>query len=176
MRFESLDPCRVIIDLRSAGLLGIVGHDPRLTARAEPFAVTVGEGPVDTAVDVVFRADAIEPSGDIPESDRRQMSDNLRGPEVLDAARFGTVELRGRYVGTLTGGVLSGDLRVRGAARPLRMEVHVALEGEAIVATGEWVGRLTDLGIKPFTALLGALKLKDWIRLRLEARFSRAAQ
>ena len=43
-----------------------------------------------------------------------------------------------------------------------------------ILARGAWEGRLTDLGIKPFKALLGALKLEDWIRLRLEASLVRA--
>jgi hypothetical protein len=42
--------------------------------------------------------------------------------------------------------------------------------GSDLVARGTWEGRLTDLGIKPFRALMGALKLEDWVRLRLEAK------
>jgi hypothetical protein len=43
---------------------------------------------------------------------------------------------------------------------------------ELLLATGAWEGRLTDLGVPPFKALLGAIRLEDWIRLRLEARFT----
>jgi hypothetical protein len=44
------------------------------------------------------------------------------------------------------------------------------------VATGAWEGRLTDLGIRPFKALLGAIKLEDWIAVRLDARFAAPAE
>jgi len=54
------------------------------------------------------------------------------------------------------------------------MDLTVASEGRAFLVTGAWEGRLTDLGVKPFRALLGALRLEDWIRLRVEARLSPA--
>jgi hypothetical protein len=89
---------------------------------------------------------------------------------MLDAARFLLVELRGRYEGTVEGGDLRGELLVRGQPRRLAMAIATTKQWDVIVATGTWEGKLTDLGIKPFKALLGALKLEDWIRLRLEAR------
>jgi hypothetical protein len=67
--------------------------------------------------------------------------------------------------------MLSGDLQVRGVPRRVSMSIRVAREAGALVATGAWEGRLTDLGIRPFKALLGAIKLEDHITLRLEMRF-----
>jgi hypothetical protein len=61
---------------------------------------------------------------------------------------------------------------VRGQARPLVMTLRATRQWETLVASGTWEGTLTGLGIKPFRALLGALKLSDWIRLRVEARLS----
>lgn len=175
MRLEIDDTACVFIDLRATGLLGALGHDPTLTARAGRFALEVGEGPVDAAVEARFAVDAIEVPADIPASDRAKMKDNLLSSAVLDAARFPAIELRGRYAGTLEGGTLSGSLVVRGASRPLSMKVRVAHDGDRFIAAGRWEGKLSALGVKPFKALLGALRLEDWICLRLQARFKVAA-
>jgi hypothetical protein len=176
MRLELLGSSRVLIDLRATGLLRAIGHDPTLTARAEPFALDVdatgwpGEA-FEVPVVVRFRSDAIEPPDDIPPSDRDKMRENLRGPEVLDVARVPFIEVRGRYAGTLEAGTLSGELIVRAVPRRVSMPIRTRTRGAELVATAVWEGTLTDVGIRPFKALMGALKLKDWIRLRLEAHF-----
>lgn len=169
------DSC-VLVDLRATGLLRAVGHDPTLSAAPSVLELDVPDeesGPLVLAVEVRFPVDAIEPPADISASDRVQMRDNLRGPGVLDAARWPSIDFRGRYAGTLVGGTLSGNLVVRGAARPVTIDVVVSRTGEALVTEGSWEGRLTDLGIAPFKALFGALKLKDWIRTRLRLRWVR---
>jgi hypothetical protein len=169
MRLVLAADSRVLIDLRAAGLLGAVGHDPTLTAVPSAVSLEVpeaGGGELDLAVEARIPVDAIEPPADISASDRSQMRDNLRGPDVLDAARWPSVDFRGRFSGTLERGRLSGTLVVRGSARPAAVDVSISRRGTELVAEGDWTGSLTELGIKPFRALFGALKLKDWIRLR----------
>jgi polyisoprenoid-binding protein YceI len=161
----------VLIELRATGLLRAVGHDPILVARAEPLVLEVPEGEIDAPLEARFRVDAIEPPADIDASDREKMRDNMRGRDVLDAARFPTVALRGRYKGNVERGRLEGELEIRGKAHRVAMDVSVTREWDVLVATGAWEGRLTELGIKPFRALLGALRLEDWVRLRIDARF-----
>jgi hypothetical protein len=170
MRLELSPDSRVLVDLRAAGLLRAVAHDPTLRAVTPPLVLTLpdADGPLDVAVDAQFAVDAIEPPAGISAADRDQMRDNLRGADVLDAARWPTLDFHGRYAGTLSRGTLSGDLVVRGAPRPVTLDVTVSREARDFVARGAWEGRLTQLGVKPFHALLGALKLKDWIRLRLQ--------
>ena len=164
------------MDLRATGILRALGHDPTLVARPEPLPapLDVGEGPLDLAIDVRFAADRIEVPSDMSASDRDRMRDNLRGREVLRVDRFPWIEWRGRYAGTRAGGRLKGDLVLLGVPRPTSFDVSVeSVEtgDAALVATGAWSGRLTELGIKPFKALMGALRLEDWIRLRLDARW-----
>jgi polyisoprenoid-binding protein YceI len=174
MRVAVSPESRVLLDLQATGLLRAIGHSPTLSCPVEPLAWTVDEeaDAFEVAVQSRFRADAIQPPSDIPAADRDAMRANLLGAEVLDAGRFPVVEFRGCYAGTLGAGVLSGDLVVRGAPRPIAIDVRIARDTGTFVATGQWEGRLTDLGIKPFRALLGALKLKDWIRIRLDARLA----
>jgi hypothetical protein len=164
---------RVMVDLRATGVLRALGHNPTLTARPEPITLEVGDAPVEVTVAARFRAEAIEVPEDISPSDRAKMRENMLSPEVLDARRFPFVELRATYVGSLGEGRLSGDLVVRGSPRPFQMPVRIrAGEGEGPWrVTGQWEGSLNALGVKPFKALMGALKLEDWIRLRLDAAF-----
>jgi hypothetical protein len=172
MRLVLAADSRVLIDLRAAGLLGAVGHDPTLTAIPPAVSLEVPEaGELYVAVEARIPVDAIEPPADMSASDRAQMRDNLRGHDVLDAAHWPSVGFRGRFAGTLTRGRLSGAFVVRGAERPVAIDVAISRRGAELVAEGDWTGTLTELGIKPFRALLGALKLKDWIRLRLRLRW-----
>jgi hypothetical protein len=172
MRFLLVDGSRVRIALRASGLLRALAHSPTLTAK--PDALTAdyladeGEG----HVSAIFRASAIEVPRDLSISDREKMRDNLLGAEVLDASRFPTIEFRGRYAGTLDGGALTGDLTVRGSVRHVALAIRVTRAEAMFVASGSWEGKLTDLGIKPFKALLGAIKLEDWIALHVEARLA----
>lgn len=176
MNLELTRESLVLVDLRATGLLRAVGHDPTMRAHPEPATVTVGDegGPVDVALQVRFRADAIEAPPDVPPADRAKMLENMRSADVLDAGRHPYIDFRGRYRGDLERGELAGELLVRGAAHPVAIAVHVARDGDAFVARGTWEGKLTALGVRPFRALLGALKLDDWARLRLEARLVRA--
>jgi hypothetical protein len=170
---------RVFIDLRATGPLAVLGHDPTLVARPEPFSIEVADptgapagGPVEATIEARFAVESIEPPAGISASDRARMRENLLSRDVLDASRHPAITLRARYTGTIEAGTLTGDLTVRGAPRPLSMPVRVTLDGAAWTLTGRWEGRLTALGVKPFKALLGALKLEDWIVLRLEARLT----
>ncbi len=186
---------RVLIDLRATGPLAVLGHDLTLTARAEGVRVDVGADvgasvgasagvgvgadaasvAVDALVEARFAVTDIDPPAGISSTDRAKMRENLLSRDVLDARRHPAITLRGRYAGNLKEGTLRGDLVVRGVARAVAMPVRAMRDGERLTVTGRWEGRLTDLGIKPFKALLGALKLEDWIVLRLEARLTASA-
>ena len=176
MRLQLTADSRVTIELRAAGLLRAVGHEPTLVAAPEPMVLEVMQAavpsqPIEVALDVVFRVDRIDPPADIGRSDRDRMRDNLRGAEVLDAKRFPTLSLHGSYRGSFEQGRLEGDLVIRGARKPVEFDVRIARAGGRLVATGTWEGRLTELGIRPFRALMGALRLDDFLRLRVEASF-----
>ncbi|HEY8086625.1 MAG TPA: hypothetical protein VIF09_02235 [Polyangiaceae bacterium] len=166
MRLELLPESRVLIDLQATGLLRAVGHDPTLVARPEPATLDLDAG----ELTLVFPVRDIAVPEDLSASDRERMLDNLRSAEVLDATRSPTVVLKGAFRGDRGGGTLDGKLSVRGAWHPLRVVLRGSPPGDVLGAKGEWEGTLTALGVKPFKALLGALKLKDWIRLRVEAR------
>jgi polyisoprenoid-binding protein YceI len=60
---------------------------------------------------------------------------------------------------------VTGDLTLRGTTRPLTFDLAVAdgrVRGTAVVKQTEW-------GMKPYTALFGALKVADEVRVEIDA-------
>jgi hypothetical protein len=168
---------RVLVDVRSKGLVSALDHAITFTASPAPFTIrgvsgvgstTAAEsGALDVEVMVRVPVSSFEPPADVSRFDRDKMTDNLRGKDVLDMARFPSLVFRGRYTGTFAEGTLAGDLEVRGEARSVALDVKVSRTGDVLRAEGAWQGTLRDLGIKPFKALFGALKLEDWVRIRV---------
>ena len=65
---------------------------------------------------------------------------------------------------------VTGDLTLRGATRPIAFDLSVGdgrVRGEAVVKQTEW-------GMKPYTALFGALKVADEVRVEIDARLSQS--
>jgi len=176
-RYALSPDSRVLVDLRATGLLRALGHNPTLVAHPEPTTLEVAEGDAGTTMATIalqFLVSRIDLPEDISREDRDKMRENMAGDEVLDAARFPAVEVSAQWRGTMESGRLDVDATVRGRTHALGMDVVLQRASDSLVARGTWEGRLTDLGIKPFRALMGALKLEDWVRLRLEARLSTA--
>ena len=71
---------------------------------------------------------------------------------------------------TADGLSVTGDLTLRGTTRPIAFDLHVAdgrLRGQAVV-------KQTDWGMKPYTALFGALKVADEVRVEIDAQLSQS--
>jgi polyisoprenoid-binding protein YceI len=170
VKLRLADGSRVSVTVRSKGVLGALAHQPTFVATLESLELpdVDGERPIDFPVEARVSASAIEAPADASAFDRKQMIDNLRGAQVLDVARWPELTFRGRYRGTLEKGRLEGELLVRGAPRAIAWDVAVTKEGARLRARGVWEGTLTALGIKPFKAMLGALRLHDEARIGID--------
>jgi polyisoprenoid-binding protein YceI len=166
---------RVSVTVRSKGVLGALEHQPTFTATPSmQGALEIDASrPIDVAVEASVRGAELEPPVDASAFDRKQMADNLRGKQVLEVARWPSLTFRGRYTGTTEKGRLAGTLEIRGEPRAIACDVTVAADGARLRARGRWQGTLTALGIKPFKALLGALRLHDEVTIELDASFER---
>ena len=171
MDLKSTDRATVFVEVRSKGLLGALEHHLVFRGAPEVLVVTgVSESDeVDVAIEASIEIAKLQPPADASSSDRERMVDNLRSRDVLDMKRWPKLTLSGRYRGGLDAGTLTGDLVVRGTPRA----IVLAIRGTKIDATtrrfeATWEGTQTDLGIKPFRAMLGALQLRDWAKIRVE--------
>jgi YceI-like domain len=94
---------------------------------------------------------------------------NMLGPALLDGAQHAEIVLRAARLEPLAGNAAAGPATatawvqstVRGQVRTFAVPVHYQLADGALQATGEFPLRQSELGLTPFSALLGALQVQD---------------
>jgi len=122
---------------------------------------------------------------DVPDAAREGTRRNMLGEALLDAERNPQIVLRAVRLesagqpapgaGSETAGEAGGEARavlarvqttVRGEQRTISVPVRYQFTAGALIASGEAPLRQSDLGLTPFSALLGALQVQDEMRVR----------
>lgn len=152
------------------GLLSAIAHD--LEIRVERFHVEWDDArsrvearfePTSLRVLHAMRSGAPNPSA-LSDRDRAKIEGNIRD-EVLEVRRHPEI----RFVSTAVtvddaGATLKGDLTLHGRTRSI--EVRARRSGE------RWVAEVRlhqpDFGITPYTAMMGTLRIRPEVRVRIE--------
>ena len=155
------------------GMAKKVGHDlvieaTNWTAKVDVDGDDISRSTANVTVDtrsfkVVSGTGGAKPLSD---KDRRDIEDNI-DKKVLNTGKFPEITFGSTSVKS-TGGdnvTVLGDLTIMGTTRPASMDITVA--GDK--ATGTMNLKQSDWGIKPFSALMGALKLADALTIQVEA-------
>lgn len=156
--------CRVLTF--KAGALSALGHDLELAV--ERFTIEVDDA---FAIDASFDPSSLRVLGasidgrvePLPASDRDKIERTIV-EEVLDARRHPTIRYRAAARRRDDGGFdLDGELVLHGASRPLRTRAERS--GDRLVAEV----RLSqpDFGIRPYRAMLGALRIQPEVLVRV---------
>jgi polyisoprenoid-binding protein YceI len=109
--------------------------------------------------------------GEVPQSARDGTRRNMLGPAVLDAAEYPEIVLRSERLET-AGSAAPGpvmawlDAELRDQHRTISVPLAYELAGDTVTLTGETALRQGELGLTPFTALMGALAVQDEMRVR----------
>lgn len=118
---------------------------------------------------------ALEPPGEfppeVPQSAREGTRRNMLGSAVLDADDYPEVVLRAvrleRGGAAAPAGLTARmDAQVRDQHHTLSVPVSYQVAGDTLTVTGESELRQSELGLTPFTALMGALAVQDEMRVR----------
>jgi hypothetical protein len=165
-----------------AGLLAFAGHDHIVStsvidgklsytpppALAAAFHLSI---PVDDLVvdDPEQRQAAGGRFGTVvPDKDRAGTRRNMLGDHVLAAARFPQITVDGHWLhGSLSHGTVAVTVGIRSTRRDYQLPVDIRVDHNRVLVTGAFHPLQTELGITPFSALAGALKVAD----RLDVRF-----
>jgi hypothetical protein len=125
-----------------------VGDEPSVTLDADASSLKVREA-----------SGGMVPFGDDDRANVEQTIDDA----VLERQ---DISFRSTRVEETADGLsVTGDLTLRGATRPIAFDLSLAggrVRGAAIVKQTEW-------GMKPYTALFGALKVADEVRVEIDA-------
>lgn len=172
MKEFSLGPneAKVWVYTEREGVLAGFGHDLKLIVEAFELRVALDPPGVTAMINAgSLRVVAARENGfDKPEllstKDRARIHKYLNNDVLLpDAHPF--IRFRSEDVTPLPSGFrVVGELELRGVTAEISFSTHV--QGDAMVA--EHTINQTTYGIQPFRAMMGALKLRDPVRIRVE--------
>lgn len=140
-------------------VLGDVDAQARITVTL-PLESLVVDDPLARA------AEGAEFDGTIPDKDRAATRKNMLGAALLNAAAYPDITLRSvRIEGARPDLVVVTDVTIAGQTRRIDLPVTVEVTDDTITAVGDFVVTHEALGLEPFSALLGALRVRDDIGL-----------
>ena len=174
---------RFKLKVHATGMLSAFGHSPTIMIRDYSGQVIVPDDRNSTAsVELVIKAASLSVADDVKETDRREIERTMY-KDVLEVdmspeIRFNSTEVSGAEAGaTSFRATIKGTLTLRGTSHPEQIEAQVNIMGDRLTASGQYVLRQSDYGIKPVSIAGGTLRLKDEIDLSFDvvARATQAA-
>lgn len=106
-------------------------------------------------------------AADVPDSARQGTRRNMLGPAVLDADHYPQISLSSDAIDMDAACLMAHvQIRIRGEMHAVTVPVSYTLNASELLAQGEFPLKQTDLGLAPFTALLGALAVQDEMQLQ----------
>ena len=167
----------VRVHLARAGLLKFMGHEHHIEAPIAEGHIELLDGdPARSSVKLRFDSAKLavipgsEPAGDIPKVEER-----MRGPEVLEVARYPEITFVSTSVKTAsTSGsrfklVVAGTLALRGRSFPVELPLEVTRDEAGIDARGDVALNLKDVGIEP-PSVAGVVNVANRFKLEFEIR------
>jgi polyisoprenoid-binding protein YceI len=151
--------------IASHDLEGQVDRAPALERSAVSVRIPVARLAID---EPALRAVAgAEFAAEVPESARDGTRRNLLGAASLDGERFPRIELDSTRVAAAPGGArLTLRVRVRGIDSSVEVPITLESQGAELVASGELELRQSQLGLTPFSVMMGALQVQDAMRVQ----------
>jgi len=176
---ESLLTIRVY----KGGAFAAAGHNHVIASHALSGIFYVADAPLQSSFEVhvpleslsVDEAELRTQAGpdfppEVPETAREGTRRNMLGPALLDAQNNPEIVLSAVRLAPAQsppGAAVQARVQalVRGAPHEFDVLVRYERSGERLVVSGDTVLKQSELGLKPFSALLGALQVQDEMRI-----------
>ena len=172
-----------------AGALASAGHNHVIASHTLSGAIYLTPDPAAVSFEIHLPVDSLtvdeatlraaQESADFPpdvtESMREGTRRNMLGSALLDVAAYPEIVLRALPPAAAGGsgalpqtGVLQARVQaeVHGQPHTLSIPVRYERSGQTVTASGDVALTQSELGLTPFSALLGALQVKDEMRVR----------
>lgn len=163
-----------------AGLLKGLGHNHIVSISNIGGAIVLGSVPSESMVQLSFPVtnlvvddaelrseEGAEFSAEVSQKDKDGTRKNMLGRKLLNAANFPDIYIVSSDIsGQWSDLKVDAEVTIRGLSQNISFPVSLELNGDEIVASGELVVTHEDLGLKPFKAALGTLRVRDELLLR----------
>jgi polyisoprenoid-binding protein YceI len=164
------------------GSMAKLGHNHVIASRTLTGSVWVTGDPLATRFDIrmpvndltVDEPDLRERAGadfprEVPQNARDGTRKNLLSPPLLDAANYPEVRLRGLQVFAVGESYeVTIEVTVKDRVQVLRVPMKVRRDPDGLVASGEFTLRHSELGLTPFSIMMGAIVVQDEMRVKFE--------
>lgn len=165
---------KVLVNVYKDGVAAKMGHDLTLEASSWSGKADINpDDPSSSSVSVNIDAgslEVIEGKGGakpLSESDKKDIKKNIEKSLGRGDISFESTGVSG----TAPRISVKGDLTISGQSKPVTLDLNVDDSGHA---TGKVSFAQTQFGIKPFSAMLGALKVKDGVDVSLDIQLPTA--
>lgn len=161
----------VVIHVGRSGIFSFAGHLHDVDAPVGGSITADPDNLQASSVRLTFAAARFHvlPEGE-PPGDAPKVEEVMRGPRVLDTARFADVQFRshsvtGREVGrTNTYEVqVTGDVTIHGVSREVVVPMTVSFEGNTLRARGRGTIRHDQFGLTPVAVAAGTVRVRNEI-------------
>lgn len=163
-----------------AGALARLGHNHVITSNGITGSVVVGESPADSSLELSLPVESLtvdDPEeraeagaafeSEVSDEDRQGTRENMLSEKLLDADRYEEVRIVSQRIsGEFSDMSVHAQIEIRGATHEIDLPVSVALYGDRLVATGRTDISHAELGLSPFTAGFGALRVSEDMMFR----------
>ncbi len=104
---------------------------------------------------------------EVPDSAKEGTRKNLLGESLLDGEHYPGIELSSTTIeGTRESMRATVRVKVKDQEHDIQVPVAVKYEGDHLTASGEFTVKQSELGLKPFSVLGGALQVQDQMKVK----------
>lgn len=110
-------------------------------------------------------------TSELSESDREQVTTNMKSEDQLNVARYPTITFKSTAIkagASATDVSVTGNLTIRGVTKAVTFPAKVKMDGQNFVGEGRVKIKQTDFGYEPYSALLGAIKNQNEVILNIK--------
>jgi polyisoprenoid-binding protein YceI len=149
------------------GMASKVGHDLTLEAGNWKATLTVDGDPSRSQVEATIEPRSLEVTAatggakPVSDKDKKDIKKNISGLLGNDSITFTSTSVEVRDAAVKAAGALS----IAGQSRPVTLDLTTTPDGRL---TGRMTIVQSHFGIKPFSAMMGALKVKDEVEVNLD--------
>jgi len=158
--------------ISARGVTGSVFVQPRLTESTFELSLPVAELLID---DPAARAGAGEEFSSLPSAnDIAGTRENMLGSQLLDFPRYGTISVKGRLASAGTSPEVAAMVRVKERAARKLVPVVLSIQDDLLTISGTLELTHEELGLEPFSVMMGAIRVAEVLTLRFRISATRA--
>ena len=162
------------------GLLGGFGHNHVISTSDVVGRIEIAEDPAASFIELKIAVEGFEVDVEelrlkegesfkstVSKNDKSGTRKNMLAAKLLDSTRFPDITILSQsWSGEFPDILVNSAITVKDQTNAVQFPVSVSTSVDQIVVTGSFAVTHEQLGLKPFTALLGGLRVRDDLQIK----------